>query len=244
MTPTTAVLVLGVVFVASAVRATFGFGEAVVGMPLLTLLPVNMHTAISLIGLAGLTVALLAVARGWRHVDLPVLGRLAAATLLGIPAGLVLVTLAPAAIVGRVLGALLVVHGCYSLTRARPRKLTRPAWALPFGFAAGALGSAYNFNGVPIVVYGTLRDWDPDRFRGTLQAHFLVSGVLVVTGQALGGLWTPELFALYGLALPTVLAATALGGLVTRRIPAERFGNVVHMVVVALGIVLLASPQA
>ncbi len=244
MTVATISLVVAAVFVASMVRATFGFGEAVVGMPLLTLLPVSLHTAISLIGLAGLTVALLAVARGWRHVDWPALGRLAAATLVGIPVGLVLVTLAPASAVAKLLGAFLVVYGVYSLARPRLTRLSRPGWALPFGFAAGALGSAYNFNGVPVVVYGTLRGWEPDRFRGTLQAHFVVSGVFVVAGQGMGGLWTPQLFALYAMALPTILAATVLGGLVARRIPAERFGRIVHVAVVVLGSILLITPQA
>lgn len=242
MTPATVVMVVAAVFVASMVRATFGFGEAVVGMPLLALLPVGLHTAISLIGLAGLTVALAAVAGGWRHVDWPVLARLACATVVGIPVGLALVTLAPAAVVATALGAFLVAYGSYSLARPGLSRLSRPSWALPFGFAAGALGSAYNFNGVPVVVYGTLRRWEPDRFRGTLQAHFLVSGVLVVSGQGLGGLWTPELFTLYGLALPAVLAAVVLGTLLHRRIPAERFGHLVHVVVIALGIVLLVNP--
>ncbi|RCW47095.1 hypothetical protein DFQ14_101439 [Halopolyspora algeriensis] len=242
MTPGTVVLVVAAVFVASMVRATFGFGEAVVGMPLLALLPIGLHTAISLIGLTGLTVALLAVITGWRHVDRPVLARLACATVAGIPVGLALVTLAPATVVGTTLGVFLVAYGGCSLARPGPSRLSRPGWALPFGFAAGALGSAYNFNGVPVVVYGTLRQWDPHRFRGTLQAHFLVSGVLVVTGQGLGGLWTPDLFGLYGLALPTILAATALGTMLHRRIPAERFSRIVHVVVIALGAVLVLNP--
>ncbi|MDA8371433.1 MAG: sulfite exporter TauE/SafE family protein [Nocardiopsaceae bacterium] len=237
----TTLLVITVVFLASLVRATFGFGEAVVGMPLLALLPLDLHTAISLIGLAGLTVAVLATATGWRHVDRPALLRLAAATAVGIPVGLGLVTLAPAAVVTAALGAFLVGYGGYSLIRPALPRITAPTWALPFGFAAGMLGSAYNLNGVPVVVYGSLYRWNPETFRNTLQAHFLVSGVFVVAGQALGGLWAPPLLSLYGLAVPAIVAATVLGTIVHKHIPAERFQQSVYAVVLVLGALLLLT---
>ncbi len=242
MTITVTLLVVAVVFVGALTRATFGFGEAVISMPLLALLPVSLHTSVSLIGLAGLTVAVFAVATGWRHIDRPTLARLALATAAGIPAGLALVTLAPAAVVTTALGAFLITYGGYCLARPALPALTRSRWALPFGFAAGALGSAYNFNGVPVVVYGTLARWNPERFRGTLQAHFLISGIFVVTGQALGGLWTPHLFTLYALSLPTIAAATVLGIAAHRRIPTDRFDRYVYILIVTLGVALLLSP--
>lgn len=248
MSVTLMILVVAAVFIGSLMRATFGFGEAVVGMPLLALLPINLHTSISLIGLAGLTVACLAVSTGWRHIDRPALIRLAITTLLGIPAGLLLVTFAPAYAIRLALGLFLVAYGAYSLakpmiTRKSQRPiLNRPAWALPFGFAAGTLGSAYNFNGVPVVVYGTMRRWHPDRFRGTLQAHFLISGVLVVSGQALGGLWTKDLFMLFGLSLPVIVAATIFGSFLHKRIPAHKFERYVFVLIVLLGVLLVVNP--
>lgn len=247
MSVTLIILVIAAVFVGSLMRATFGFGEAVVGMPLLALLPIDLHTAISLIGLAGLTVACLAVSTGWRDIDRPALIRLALTTLLGIPAGLVLVTFAPAFVITVALGGFLIAYGAYSLAKPmltgksqRPL-LHRPAWALPFGFAAGTLGSAYNFNGVPVVVYGTMRRWEPNRFRGTLQAHFLISGVLVVSGQALGGLWTKDLFVLFGLSLPMIIIATLLGTFLHKRIPSHKFERYVFILIVLLGTLLLIN---
>lgn len=247
MTVTLIALVIAVVFAGALMRATFGFGEAVVSMPLLALLPIGLHTSISLIGLAGLTVAVLTVTTGWRHIDCPTLVRLAPATLVGIPAGLALVTFAPAAIVTKGLGAFLIAYGGYSLVRlvltqtaARPL-LVGSGWALPFGFAAGALGSAYNFNGMPVVVYGTLRRWNPARFHSTLQAHFLISGVLIVAGQGLGGLWTASLFTLYGLSLPAIAVAILLGIVLRRCIPTEKFKRYVFLIIVVLGILLLVN---
>jgi uncharacterized membrane protein YfcA len=75
-------------------------------------------------------------------------------------------------------------------------------------------------------------------FRGTLQAHFLVSGVLVVAGQALGGVWTADLPWLFALCLPGIVLTTWAGHALHRRIPAHRFERYVYLLVVALGVVL------
>jgi len=237
------ILIVIAVFVGALVRATFGFGEAVVSMPLLALLPVDLYTSISLIGLAGLTVALFTVISGWRDVDLPALIRMVIGALLGIPIGLIFVVQLPAGIITIGLGCFLIVYSIYSLSpyKAINPKFTAPFWAMPAGVISGILGSAYNTHGVPIVVYGTLKRWEPKRFRGTLQAHFLVTGALIVAGQAMGGLWSKELFKLFGFALPAIIIATLLGLFLQRRIPNEKFEQYVFVLLVILGGLLLVN---
>src|SRR6476469_1648591 len=119
-------VVVAVVFIGALMRATFGFGEAVVSMPLLALLPVSLHTSISLIGLAGLTVAAMTITSGWRHVDRPTLLYLVVATLLGIPVGLLLVTFAPAVVITKTLGIFLIIYSAYSLVRDAVTHTTAP----------------------------------------------------------------------------------------------------------------------
>lgn len=232
-------LVVLAVFVGALTRATFGFGEAVVSMPLLALLPVSLHTSASLVGLAGLTVALLSLASRGRQVDGAVLLRLSVGTVAGIPLGLALLLLVPAGLTAVALGLFLVVYAGYGLSPARAFGRVGPGWAYPTGVLAGALGSAYNFNGVPVVVYGTLRGWRPAEFRGTLQAHFVVSGAFVVTAQALGGVWTAAVPRLFALSLPAIGVATWCGSRLHRRIPAERFTPYVYLLVLALGLLLV-----
>ncbi len=233
-------LVVSAVFVGALTRATFGFGEAVVAMPLLALLPVSLHTAASLVGLAGLTVAVLSTASRSRQIDGRALWRLSVGTVVGIPLGLALLLYVPAGVTATALGGFLALYGVYGLLPAPAPGRAGLAWAYPAGLLAGALGSAYNFNGVPVVVYGTLRGWRPAQFRGTLQAHFIVSGVFVVAAQALGGVWTPALPRLFGLSLPAIAAATWLGHRLHARIPAERFARLVYALVLLLGLLLVA----
>lgn len=248
MSITLIILIIAAVIIGALIRATFGFGEAVVSMPLLALLSVDLHTSISLVGLAGLTVALFTVVSGWRDVEKPTLIRLVIGALIGIPLGLLLVIKLPASIVTIGLGIFLIVYGSYSFWKislakvSQEPKLQAKFWAVPAGIVSGTLGSAYNSHGVPIVVYGTLRRWNPKRFRGTLQAHFLISGIFIVVGQALGGLWTQDLFFLFGLSLPAIIIATLLGIFLHKRISNEKFERYVFLLLVVLGALLLVNP--
>lgn len=238
LTPET-VVVAGVLFLGAAVRAFFGFGDAAVAMPLLALLSIRMETAVPLVGAAGLAVALVALWGGWHDIDLAALKRLTLSTLVGIPFGVLLVTHGSETLITRSLGVLLLAYGGYSLLGPTLPRIRRRVWALPFGFAAGALGSAYNFNGVPVAVFGTMRRWRPDRFRGTLQAHFIVSSILVVAGQGIGGLWTPQVVQLLAVGLPGVLLAVPLGQALHHRVPPERFARYAYSLIVVLGLLLM-----
>lgn len=245
MTGTIITLVVVAVFVGALMRTMFGFSEAIVSMPLLALLPIPINTSVSLIGLAGLTVASLTVASGWRHIERPVLIRLAISTLIGIPVGLVMLYLTPASVIMTGLGIFLIIYGAYSMFKKQLFKsidqplLNSRGWVYPFGFASGVLGGAYNFNGVPVVIYGTMRQWNPDRFRGTLQAHFLISGILVVTGHAIGGLWSMDSLILYAYSIPAILLATVIGIFINKRIPAKKFESYLFLMIILLGVLLL-----
>jgi uncharacterized membrane protein YfcA len=248
MTISVIVLVIAAVFIGALIRATFGFGEAVVSMPLLALLPIDFHTSISLVGLAGLIVALFTAISGWRYIDRPALIRLVIGALIGIPIGILFIVNVPASIITVGLGLFLIMYGSYSFVKllyaknnVKPR-FKANFWSLPVGIISGIMGSAYNTHGVPVVVYGTLRRWEPRRFRGTLQAHFLISGVFVVVGQALGGLWTEDLLLLFVLSLPTIVIAALLGVFLHRRIPNDKFERYVFLLIVLLGTLLLINP--
>lgn len=84
-------LVVGIVFIVSLMRAVFGSGDSIVSMPLLAIKPISLATSIALIGLGGFTVAMLTILSGWKVVDRPVLKYLSLGTLVGIPVGLLLV---------------------------------------------------------------------------------------------------------------------------------------------------------
>ena len=173
------------------IRSAFGFGEALIAVPLLVLfmpLPVAAPLAV----LLSISVAAVVVAQDWNHIHLRSAAGLVLATLFGIPLGLLVLTSAHQQLVKAGLGILIALFATYSLLARDAFHLEhehRPLLLLS-GFVAGILGGAFGMNGPPLVVYGSLRRWSPQQFRATLQAYFLPASALGMIGYWSTGLWT------------------------------------------------------
>ncbi len=228
-------LVVVVLFFSTFVRSALGFGDALIAMPLLVLL-VGVRTATPLVAFAASTIAVTILAGSWRQADLRIAWRLILSSLVGIPLGLFFLKNAPESIVKAVLGAVLILFGLYSLIRPRLPTLRSEQLAYPFGLLAGVLGGAYNTNGPPVVIYGTLRGWSPESFRATLQAYFFPTGLMILIGHGLAGLWTPTVLRLYAWALPAILLAVLLGGRLNRVVSQGQFNRVVYVFLVVIGV--------
>ena len=142
-------------------------------------------------------------------------------------------------IVRIVLGAILVGYGLYNLISPKLPHLKSEVLSYPFGLASGILGGAFNSNGPPIVIYGSLRRWPPESFRATLQGVFLPTNLMVIASHALAGLWTADVLKLYAYSLPLMLLATFIGIRFGKRIPKEQFHRIVYGFLVAMGILLI-----
>jgi uncharacterized membrane protein YfcA len=229
--------------VSTLVRSTVGFGEALIAVPLLAfVLPVDVVAPIAM--LISITVALIVVVQDWRHVHMRAAGQLVLSSLAGIPLGVLILRHVPEALVKGTLG--LVVAGfslSYFLSDGWPAlENDRLAWV--FGAGAGILGGAYGLNGPPLVVYGSLRRWSPERFRATLQGYFLPASVAGMIGYWIAGLWTPAVTSYYLLTLPVVLISIGLGVWLSRRLRPERFLVYVHACLIAVGGALLVEAIA
>ncbi len=234
--------VLAVLFFATLIRSAFGFGEALIAVPLLALrMPVREAAPLAV--LVSITVATIVVAQDWREVHVRSAAWLVLATLAGIPLGLWLLTAVDGRVVKAILALVILAFAFYSLASRAPLRLERDhlQWLLGCGLFAGVLGGAYGMNGPPIVVYGSLRNWSASHFRATLQAYFLPASLIGMTGYWLTGLWSPTVTRYYLLSVPGVLVATALGRMIHRRLNGRSFLRYVHVGLVAIGFALLAQ---
>lgn len=229
-----ALLVVMVFFGATLVRSALGFGEALIAVPMLAfVLPVEVAAPVAT--LVSITVAAVVVAQDWRHIHLRSAAWLVFSTLLGIPLGLLLLRTVSEPIVKGVLGVLVGGFAASALRRKTTYELTNDRLAWFFGVSAGVLGGAYGMNGPPLVVYGTLRRWSPERFRATLQGYFLPASLIGMLGYWAAGLWTPTVSRYFLLSLPAVLLAIPLGRALNRRLDAQRFLTYVHAGLLASG---------
>jgi uncharacterized membrane protein YfcA len=234
--------VLAVIFLATTVRTTFGFGEALVAMPLLAfLIPVPVATP--LVALLSITVAIVVIAEDWRHVHFLSAKWLILSALAGIPFGLLLLMSTDERIVKVVLAAVILSFSTYCLCSGRQLELKseRLGWLLCSGFCSGILGGAYNMNGPPLVIYGMMRRWSAERFRATLQGYFLPASLMGFCGYWAAGLWVPAVTRYYLTSLPVLLAAILLGRTINRRMKARSFVRLVHLGLLAVGATLLVQ---
>ena len=233
-----AVPIAMILFAATLIRSAFGFGEALIAVPLLAfVVPVEVAAPVAV--LVSITVAFIVMLQDWREVHVGSAARLVLPTFLGIPIGLGFLSAGPEPVVKGVLAAVIIAFSTHSLLRGKTRELKNDNFAWLFGFGAGVLGGAYGMNGPPLVMYGSLRRWSPQHFRATLQAYFLPASLVGLWGYWLVGLWTPRVSRMYLLSLPFVMLATFLGRAVNRRIGAHRFLFYVHAGLIAVGVALL-----
>lgn len=235
-----AIEVAAVLLLATMIRSAFGFGEALVAVPLLAL-AIPVETAAPLAVLASITVALIVVLQDWRHIHLRSAVWLVLPTFLGIPLGLLALKKLPEPAVKGFLALTIISFSAWSLTPRSRFELKNERLAGLFGFAAGILGGAYGMNGPPLAMYGSLRRWPPANFRATLQGYFLPASLAGMTGYWAAGLWTPVVSRFYLLSLPGVLAGIFLGRWINRRLNARHFLLYVHAGLIAIGVILLVQ---
>lgn len=227
-----------ILFGGTLIRSTFGFGDALFAMPLMSLV-IGVSSATPVMGLVSLVVAVVALIPSRRHLDMAAVKRLLVGSMAGIPVGVLLLKRVEEQMLRGGLGACVILFGLYMLSSPRMPELRDRRWAFPFGFLSGCLGGAYNIGGPPIVLYGAMRRWPPARFRATLHGGFLPASIVIALMQGLGGLWTGTVWILFAFSIPSLGAAMLLGEKLVQRTDPARFESYLSFVLVGLGLLLI-----
>jgi uncharacterized membrane protein YfcA len=251
LAPSLLALIVAVVFLAALVRSTWGFGDATVGIPLLTLL-ISLSIASPMLVLISVTLSLLLLRERPSLIDFKVVARLLVGALAGIPLGLYVLTDLPESWARKGLGVLLVGFALWSVVRARAAPSTdaeaKPPLArgdaialdLGFGVMVGACSAAFDISGPILLIHASARRWTPDQLRMNLQAVFLPLGLLTMTGHAVSGLWTRDVLLLVAWCMPAVLLALVIGGRLRVKLEGKRGVQVLYGLIFALGVLMLA----
>jgi len=230
------------VFVATLIRSAFGFGEALVAVPLLAF-SIPLGVAAPLAVLVSITVAGIVVVQDWKKIHLPSTGWLVFSSLFGIPLGLLLLTSSHQSMVKGALAVIIMMFSAYSLIGRTPLELQRDSrgWLVMCGFCAGVLGGAYGMNGPPLVVYGAMRRWTAQQFRATLQGYFLPASIIGMAGYWVAGLWTHAVTHYYLLSLPLTVSGVFVGRWINHRLHGEVFFKYLYVGLAGIGALLLVQ---
>lgn len=234
--------VLVVIFFATLVRSTFGFGESLVAVPLLILF-IPIEIAVPLSVLISIVIAAVVVVQDRKQIHFHSAKWLIVFAVLGIPIGLYVLTYGNDSLIKSGLGIIIILYSVYSLVTKRNFKLKGDSklWLFLCGFTSGVFGGAYGLNGPPLVIYGEMRNWTAKHFRATLQAYFLPASAIGMVGYWYQGLWTPAVTHHFLLALPVVIPAIFIGRFLNHRLRDGAFLNSVFLGLICIGVLLLTQ---
>ncbi|MFC2151547.1 sulfite exporter TauE/SafE family protein [Bacteroidota bacterium] len=234
------IIILSIVFVSTLTRSTFGFGDALIAMPLLAMF-IDIKIVTPLIALIAFFIAISILIKNLKKVEFKSAWRLIVASLIGIPIGLWYLDDINENIIKLVLGILVLLFALYSLIKPKLYQLKGEKYSWIFGFIAGILGGAYNTNGPPIVIYSTLKKWNPQNFRATLQGYFFTTGILVIAGHGIAGNFTNEVLTYFAYCIPVAFVAVIIGARLNKKIPIEPFHKYIYIILIILGLMLVIN---
>jgi uncharacterized membrane protein YfcA len=116
-------IVLAVFFFATFIRSAFGFGEALVAVPLLALvMPIDVAAPVAV--LLSITIAAVVIAQDWRQIHFRSANSLFVATVFGIPLGLLLLAAVDGRFVKAILAVVIVAFSAWCLLKRRPASVS------------------------------------------------------------------------------------------------------------------------
>jgi len=231
-------LVFLIMFLATFVQSSIGFGFALVSMPLLVGL-LGIQISAPLVAILALVAEVFILIRYREALNLHVVMQLIIPSIIAIPLGVLALRYLDADIVTAALGVILVAYGLYALFSPHLPELAHRGWAYGFGFVAGILGGAYNTAGPPVIIFGNCRGWPPNEFKGNLQGFFLVNSLVVVAVHMFSGNYNSDVWENFLLAIPGLILGLIAGFLLSKRINAALFRKIVLVFLIILGIRLV-----
>jgi len=228
-----------VMLIASFVQGAVGFAFGMIAMGLSTHLLDARMANILISPLAGLNIGLTL----WsvrKDIHIRNFAPMLAGQVIGLPFGLSILLYVSPEMLRLLVAVLLIYVGLSRLYhRNRGRKPLRRIWGLFAGFAGGILGGAANISGPPLIAYAARQTWEPRVFKASLLMIFIVSVALKSSFLAIEGSLTPKIAMTAATLTPAILAGSWLGIQLFNRIDRDRFGLIVAVSVLTLGVSLL-----
>ncbi len=225
---------------AAFVHGLVGFAFALLAVPLLSFL-LSLKLVVPLMALFGTTINALLLLSLWRYFELRRIFSLLVGAFPGVVAGAYFLAKAPESWLKGLLGVILISYGLWGLINPRPKIRLGDRWGYLFGFLAGALGAALMTSGPPVVIYVTLKGWEKNEIKSTLQGYFLVLGILVILSHLSRGLLTSMVGFSYFKFLPLVLIGLFLGHRVYQSLSLGWYLRFLYGLLILAGVLALWS---
>ena len=237
LTEATALIVA--VFVASLVQINVGFGFALMSVPLMSL-GLRTQDAVVISTFLGLLASGLQAWQGRDVARWDLVRRLTAASIIGIPVGLIVFKQLDPNLLKALLGVGVLI-ATYLLVRGVDLIHRGPGLEWSVGLLSGALASSLSTNGPPLVFALQGRKLPIDVFRSTINLVFVVSGAVTLSAFIVTDEVRSEAVTGMFLAVPAMALGIGLGLIIRPHINESRARTAVLFLLAIAGLVSLLS---
>ena len=233
-------LVVGAAYVIFGISA---FGAALFTVPALSYL-YPLDFVLPLCVLLDVAASIALGARFSRASDKQELLWMAPACLVGAVLGVTLLVNLPRQATVVALGAFLLAYGIYMLRQGPVTGHTSQRWAPVAGFAGGAMGTLFGVGAPPYAIYLSRRLQDKDALRATLSNMVLLSTSIRALVFTVGGLMLADRLVMFVIMLPFALAGLWCGNRIHGRISRDQVARVISVVLMLMGASLIVRSLA
>lgn len=214
------------------------FGAALFTVPSLSFLfPLDFVLPVCV--LLDVSAAMAIGTRFSREADKRELVLLAPASLVGAVLGVTLLVSLPRHATLIALGGFLLAYGVYTLLQKPSNRTVSRRWAPVSGFVGGAMGTMFGVGAPPYAIYLSRRLHDKGALRATLSNMVVLSTGIRALVFAVGGLMLKDRLLMFVILLPFALAGLWCGNRIHGRISREAVARVMSVVLVLIGSSLL-----
>ncbi|MBK7638579.1 MAG: sulfite exporter TauE/SafE family protein [Bacteroidetes bacterium] len=225
-------------FFASIVFCTFGFGDSMLAIPILsTFLPLKIATPFMCMTGLILSVTLIikeAKSLAWKDAIYLVFG-----SFLGVPIGVYFLKNGNDLYSRLGLAGVIIFISIFKIFYKGNIVLKKDWYGIPFGFLGGIMSGAFNMSGPAVVIFGTLKKWPPKKFVATLQAYFLPTNFLALFGFYTSDVLTNDVLKMVLYALPGLVFAIFIGGKLNRKMKPQVFEKYINYFLLIIGFLLI-----
>lgn len=232
------ILLCCIFLLAGLVQGVTGFGAGLVAIPLLCMV-IDVKQAVPLCLLNGIMITCYLAYALRTYLDHKKILPLIIGSLPGVALGALSFQLVNPSVLRMFIGLVLISYSSYALfARIKPLNPSS-TWGYIAGFFAGTITALLSTGGPPAIIYTTLTSWTKEEIKATLTGFFAVNSIVTTIAHVLTGATTSQTLLYFITTVPFVLTGTALGSMLSGKIPRKAYLRIVYVFLIGMGILMI-----
>lgn len=223
-----------IICIAAVLQSISGFGFSLLAMPLLSIF-VDIQDAVVIATLCGIFTNAVHLRKDFQLVERSIARRISLSALIGMPLGVVVLSVFSATHMRAIIGAVIVVL-VFLMMRNFILKTENTNVDIVLGAFSGLLATSVSTNGPPLVFLLQSKQLDPWRLRATLAYVFTISGCASFIVLMIAGKGSIEAFQYAMLSLPAMYLGTVVGRKARLRVTQEAFKRLMYVLLLATAV--------